>query len=432
VNQLDLAVIGAGAAGTAIADGALRAKPDWSIGLFERSARIGGRLHSVEVPGLDHPIELGGMRILTSHPLVAGVVADLGLPTHRFVPSTLPERTFFRGVFGGGSDDPAAGTGYELDAAERGRSASDLAGMAFDRFLPGAGGMDHAAFADARLTRRFRDRRLIDWSFDEAIAATLSPAGDRFVADAFGYDAIRFMNAGDTAEFLFAGGDPTEQARTPDGGMDRIPRGLAARFAEGGGEIALDHELVALEPDDGEIRLRFANDRTAQARRVVLAVPIPALRQLGRGAPALQGAAFQRAIGSVESIPAMYTDMRHVEPWIPLFEGGAAGAPAPASMLAEVQRQLAELHPGMSVPPPAGSALQYWGADAHETGWHFWRPGIVSDEILELAPRPDPALPIYLAGEQFSRRQSWVEGALESAEAVLRALDERRGARFGS
>jgi monoamine oxidase len=42
--------------------------------------------------------------------------------------------------------------------------------------------------------------------------------------------------------------------------------------------------------------------------------------------------------------------------------------------------------------------------------------------VLELAPQPEPSLPIYLAGEAFSRQQSWVEGALEAAQAVLERL----------
>jgi monoamine oxidase len=45
-----------------------------------------------------------------------------------------------------------------------------------------------------------------------------------------------------------------------------------------------------------------------------------------------------------------------------------------------------------------------------------------SDEILRSAPQPDPALPIYLAGETFSRSQAWVEGALESASDVITRL----------
>ena len=69
-----------------------------------------------------------------------------------------------------------------------------------------------------------------------------------------------------------------------------------------------------------------------------------------------------------------------------------------------------------------GSALMYWGADPHEVGWHFWRAGANSDEILRAAPQPDATLPVYIANEAFSRRQSWVEGALEAAEAVVARL----------
>jgi monoamine oxidase len=67
----------------------------------------------------------------------------------------------------------------------------------------------------------------------------------------------------------------------------------------------------------------------------------------------------------------------------------------------------------------------YWGADPHEVGWHFWRAGMNSDAILERAPHPDPRLPIYLANEAFSRRQSWVEGALEAADATIQRLNGR-------
>jgi len=60
-------------------------------------------------------------------------------------------------------------------------------------------------------------------------------------------------------------------------------------------------------------------------------------------------------------------------------------------------------------------------AKASTATWR-WRGGAVSDEVLELAPQPEPSLPIYLAGEAFSRQQSWVEGALEAAQAVLERL----------
>jgi len=41
---------------------------------------------------------------------------------------------------------------------------------------------------------------------------------------------------------------------------------------------------------------------------------------------------------------------------------------------------------------------------------------------LEVRPRRDPTVPRFIAREAFSRRQSWVEGALESAQAVIERL----------
>ncbi len=205
-----------------------------------------------------------------------------------------------------------------------------------------------------------------------------------------------------------------------------------------------------------------------RAARVVIATPVPALRQLAETSSVLTGPAFSRIFDSVEGFPAMklylwyerpwwrpavpgirsttdlplrklwyfdgapgshsallgmYADGLDVGRWTSLYEGGLPGAPAPPAMLAEVHRQLRDAHPDIAdIPAPIGSALMYWGADRLEIGWHFWRAGENSDEILRIAPQPNPELPVYLANEAFSRRQSWVEGALESADAVVERL----------
>jgi monoamine oxidase len=92
-------------------------------------------------------------------------------------------------------------------------------------------------------------------------------------------------------------------------------------------------------------------------------------------------------------------------------------------MLALLQGLLRAAHPETSnIPEPVGSALKYWGADPREVARHFWRAGVVSDEILEVAPQPEPTLPVYVANEAFSRQQSWAEGALEASEAVVQRL----------
>ncbi|HEX6868594.1 MAG TPA: NAD(P)/FAD-dependent oxidoreductase [Candidatus Limnocylindrales bacterium] len=472
-GRLDLAVVGGGVAGAFVAHTMQTHRPDWSIALFERTDRIGGRLRSVAVNDVEHRIELGGMRFRTGHRLVADVVESLGLETYSFDRTGGSERSLLRGRLADGPDDPAGSVAYDLAAHERGRSASDLATDAFEQIIPGASRLDADGYRRVRREHRFRDRRIVDWSMGDAIASILSAEAARYVADAFGYDSgIRALNAGDGIEFMLGGGAPAGEARVPVDGMDRIPGELVARFAARGGIVRRQHRLDSLVPVDDGVRLTFSG-ATIDAARAVLAVPVPALRAIVAASPVMQTPTYRRILGSVEPFPAiklylwyerpwwrptvrgirsttdmtirkvfyldtapdssaallaMYTDGRHVEPWRETWDGATAGSPASAAMLTAVRDQLRALHPAIpDIPEPAGSAVMFWGGDPLETAWQFWRPGEISDDVIDLALQPQPDVPVYLAGESFSRSQSWVEGALETAGLVVERLLGRVG-----
>jgi len=464
-------VIGGGVAGTYVAQRLQAARPDWSIVLFERSDRVGGRLRSIQIDGLEHPLELGGMRFLTSHRLVQDVVTTFGIETHPFDTTGGTERSFLRGRFGKGAADPNAGAGYELPKSELGRSALELGLAAFEQIAPGSASLDDADWSRLRATHAYLGRPLTDWSIGEALASVLSPEGHRFVTDAFGYDSgLRAFNAADAIQYLLGGGDPSAEARTPNAGMDLIPRTLAARFEADGGSVRLGHELRTHEVHGGVHRLRFGNGAEVVARRLVLAVAAPALVQLEDASPVLGTTGVRRLLDSVEAFPAAklylwydrpwwgtddpairlttdlpprklfyfgsrsdapatllaaYTDGLHTEPWRRLWDGAPAGSPAPAAMLETIQENLRAIHPHVAdLPPPTGSAFVLWGGDPHETGWTFWRSDIRSDDVIAAVVQPDPAVDVFICGEAFSRAQAWAEGALESADAVVRVLSD--------
>ena len=471
-GELDVAIVGAGAAGTYLAHRLIKARPDWRIAIFERANRIGGRLWSVHVDHLEYPIELGGMRFMSGHPLVQSVVNDLGIATRRFDPADQPEQLFLRGVVGRGPDDPAAGGGYDLPPGEAGRSAAVLMQSAFLQIVPRARELDEAGWRELRSSATFRDRKLTDWSIAEAVATILSPEGHQFATDAFGYDSgIRPHNAGDAIQYVMGTGYPSGEAYVPREGMDRIPRGLAAAFEALGGNVRLGHDVQRVESSPGSVRLRFADGSGVSARGLVLALPLPALLALADFSPVLAGATWRRLFRSVDGFPATklycwydrpwwrdgtappsglrtttdlpnrktfyfdeapnrpaamlaaFTDHRHNEPIVALADGRSAGSPASPALLRELRGWLAAAHPGTDVPEePNGSAFQHWGSDPREVAWHFWRSGETSDEIIDLAVQPDPALPIHVCGEVFSRRGAWVEGALETASRVADRL----------
>jgi hypothetical protein len=74
---------------------------------------------------------------------------------------------------------------------------------------------------------------------------------------------------------------------------------------------------------------------------------------------------------------------------------------------------------------PAASTiiLQDWSDPPYFAGWHSWNMGRKSWDVADRMVRPFVDVELYSCGEAFSSEQGWIEGALKSAERVLKALD---------
>lgn len=216
-----------------------------------------------------------------------------------------------------------------------------------------------------------------------------------------------------------------------------------------------------------------------QAQRLVLALPAQALAQLVAASPVLHDSRLQACLGAVAGIPACKVFLTFPQPWwrdlpegpgkiregsygvshtdLPLrqcyylgvdadsgeglmlasyADGDATSfwrALAPDSgregrlesglsgqALREVCRQLSEMH-GVAVPAPSSGVFIDWSARPFGGGWHAWQPGWKSWELTGAMLAPVDGLPLYVCGESFSSAQGWVQGALESTEAMLQS-----------
>ena len=104
-------------------------------------------------------------------------------------------------------------------------------------------------------------------------------------------------------------------------------------------------------------------------------------------------------------------------PAVPVWADYAASP----RIIFEAHRQLLELH-GLSeddVPPPFASACMSWSRDPFGGGAHFWNKGVRSHDVAERILQPIHGWPVYICGECWSHEQGWVEGALQTAEAML-------------
>lgn len=88
-------------------------------------------------------------------------------------------------------------------------------------------------------------------------------------------------------------------------------------------------------------------------------------------------------------------------------------------LVQEVQRQLGAIHNLPSVPPPYDVAFMDWRVDPYGGGSNYWDHHISPWQYAPRIAQPVPAVPLYICGEAYSNTQGWVEGALETAEAVL-------------
>ena len=94
---------------------------------------------------------------------------------------------------------------------------------------------------------------------------------------------------------------------------------------------------------------------------------------------------------------------------------------APSRLIFEAHRQLLELHglPESEVPPPYAAACRSWSRDPFGGGAHWWNIGVRSYEVAEKILQPIEGCPIFICGEAYSHEQGWVEGALNTSEAML-------------
>jgi hypothetical protein len=90
-------------------------------------------------------------------------------------------------------------------------------------------------------------------------------------------------------------------------------------------------------------------------------------------------------------------------------------------MVRELHRQLMLMHGVDTAPEPCDAAYMDWSRDPYGGGVHFWNVNYESDKMVGVMSQPVDGFPCYICGEAYSTKQTWVEGALQTAEIVLRA-----------
>ncbi len=333
-TDFDVAVVGGGVSGAYCAwrlrdEGAAsptlaalaKKRPDGRlrVGLFEYGSRIGGRLFSTTLPGLPNlPIELGGMRFLTSHTRVRTLVGHLELDTRPLLVEDPDGRNLYylRGRHFTAADWARLDftPPYLLDRGERTRSPGQL-------------------LIEVALRHRGETRKLRDVGFRNLMLDEVSAEAYQLIRDASGYDTlVNNWSAAEAIPFLLADFDPSLRYFALKKGFQALPLEMVAQFAKAGGAVYMKHRLFRLDrAADGWAALTFdkyeiaapVNPRRVpqatrvdvRARHVILALPRRSIELLHPDSLLFDDPAFGENLQTVLPQPGFKIFTAYRRPW---------------------------------------------------------------------------------------------------------------------
>ena len=72
---------------------------------------------------------------------------------------------------------------------------------------------------------------------------------------------------------------------------------------------------------------------------------------------------------------------------------------------------------GIKIPKPRYTKKCYW-----DIGTAFWLPNYDSTKLIPEIMKPFKNKNIYICGENYSRSQAWIEGALETSNEIIKKI----------
>ena len=79
-------------------------------------------------------------------------------------------------------------------------------------------------------------------------------------------------------------------------------------------------------------------------------------------------------------------------------------------------KELSKIY-GVKIPKPKFNKVYHW-----TNGVSHWKPGYDTEKVKSRILKPFMDKKIYIAGENYSSYQGWMEGALETSNNVLEKI----------
>jgi monoamine oxidase len=399
-EQIDIAVVGAGVAGTYCCWRLQTAHTGRTAVLFEMSDRIGGRLWTVKFKALPHvPGELGGMRFLDLQRMVFSLTRHLGLATSAFPMggplniSTLRGIRLRNAVFEFSQIVP-----YRLLLSEQGKAPGDLLVKAIETVIPKATELTPQQWEDVKQKVTWNGDPLYNWGLWNVLLSknenapgkppVLSSEAYALLFDGGGYESlVDNWNCAEAFEYLLVDFPKEANYLRLTDGYHELPKTLARKFADAGGTIHMQHRLTTFAPssDGTMIDLDVEDEqnnvtRRYRAKALILAMPQRSLELVAQKTEMLSRPDVRELLRSVMPMPAYKTLAVYDRPW-----WKDAGVAAGRSTTDLPVRQVYYMHSG-EYPDTTSMILATYADGRHQSFWNALYHGEKSSRKFQPAP----------------------------------------------
>jgi monoamine oxidase len=338
---VDVAVVGGGVAGAYAAyrltDPNRTGAPP-TVELYELSDRIGGRLWSVGLDGIDDlPAEIGGMYFSDLHENVFGLInRELGL--HSVDVALHRDLLYLRGhrLHDADFSDPTK-VPYNLRTEEQSKTAPAILVSWLETLLPDLTSMwpmnasaPRGATIEALRALSPDGRPLHEWGFWNLLAEGLSNEAHQLIVSTIGSTTL-FQNWNAYNAIYDIVTNLAGNYHKLPGGYQQLPEMLASGARDRGASIHFGHRLERLTSEQGHLILEFATrdgeGRSVRARQVILAMPQRSLELIESPDVLFGTAQFRSDFRSVTAAPAAKVFLAYDEPWWESVPGGPGTVP---------------------------------------------------------------------------------------------------------
>ncbi len=418
----DLIIIGSGISGLYICYKLLKKNKSLKILILEKNNYYGGRIKTFEKKINNHKYkwEEGAGRFNDNHHLFLKLINDLNLNNEiikissktTFIPSTKYDKKFL-------DSSPFLYINKVIDES-----------------------------------KKISDQELQKYTFKEYAKKILKNDEWKFIVDSYGYyGELIYMNAYDAINLFKDGMNPDLQFYSLKCGFSYLIHTMVQFIIKNGGTIILNSHVENINYENKEFIINTIennkNKHIYNSKICVAAIPKPNLLKLNIFKPVfhyLKSISIEslcriysifkkddiwfkelgkitsnndsRYIIPIDSIHGLimisYTDSKYADKWNKIYNKDK-------DLFNNNIKNNVKKILNITINDPIYTKMSYW-----DIGVAMWKKNYNSKIISKKIIKPLNNIPLFIAGENYSNYQGWIEGSLETSEKIIKILNKKK------